>query len=106
MKHKFNPSTIVTLDNEGLVRVWQENQLKKEISFFNIASLRIENFESLQIMPSLAWIRLEDQLLPEFRFDPKEFFPSLSKLEYGVYENEHRSIDWLLLLKVKYCLNN
>ena len=100
MKHKFQPTSIITLDSEGVLRVWQENQLKKDISFFNIASIRIENYSHLPDPPMLAWINLKDYLLPEASFSPVEQFPAFSKLEYGVYENEARSIDWLVLLKV------
>ena len=98
--NKFQPNSIITMDKDGMVRIWQENLLKEEMHFYIITTLRIELPPDSIGFPTFQWITIKTSVQKDRSFfNPKEKIVSSLKFSFGVYENESLSVDWLLVLK-------
>ena len=95
--NKFQPNSFITLDNEGYIRIWQENLLKEGMHFYTIATIYVESDPRTSHI-CYEWINIKSKIQPDASYvlakdsiAPKPVFP------YGVYENENLSVDWLLI---------
>jgi len=98
--NKFQPNSFITLDNEGYIRIWQENLLKEGMHFYTIATIYLES-DPKPALICYEWINIKIRIQPDASYitakdniTPKPVFP------YGVYENENLAVDWLLISKV------
>ena len=98
--NKFQPNSIITMDKDCVVRIWQENLLREDMHFNIITTLKIELPPDSIGFPSYQWITIKTAVYKDRSiFNPKEKIVSSFKFSFGVYENESLSVDWLLVLK-------
>lgn len=98
--NKFQPNSFITLDNEGYVRIWQENLLKEGMHFYTIATICIEADPKANLI-CYEWINIKTKIHKDASYVvAKDNIAQKPVFPYGVYENENLSVDWLLVSKV------
>ncbi|KAL4435764.1 hypothetical protein ABPG74_015732 [Tetrahymena malaccensis] len=93
----YGPNTIVSIDVQGILKVWQESP-EDEAMFFHIHTVQLENINNISSL-SFSFVYFSSNYAKK---DLGYLYQSISNQtsSYGLYEkDDFTSLDWIIVLK-------